>query len=401
MKGKRITLIVTGSISAYKSAELVRSLVKEQAVVHVVMTASASQFITPLTLQTLSRQRVTTSLFDQREELEIGHIRLADETDLVLVAPASANFIAKARAGIADDAASCVLLATKAPVVFAPAMNVNMWENPITQKNVLALHELNYHFIEPESGELACGWFGEGRLADIDTIVERVRVVFTEQDMTDIEVLVTGGPTQEMLDPVRHLSNASSGKMAHALAKVCLRRGAKVTLISGPSNLTPPPGVRSVGISTVAELESAVAANLSADQRSIVFMAAAVSDVKPERVSPTKLKFHKNEPTTLRLIPNRDVLKGLAETYRHKKNNLTLVGFAAETGSIEETIAEGQRKRKEKGVDFIVANRVHETLGKDCARVWIINQREEVTELAEADKTEIAFQIISGVLQNG
>ena len=237
LKGKEIVLGVTGGIAAYKTAEFVRLLVKEGANTHVVMTRNAQEFITPLTFQTLSGNPVTTDTFSLLEEREIGHITLADLAELIVVLPATANILGKIANGIADDFLSTMVMASRAPVLFAPSMNVNMWENQILQKNVQTLLERGYYFVEPGEGELACHWYGKGRLAELDEVVERIKDLLSPKDLRGERILITGGPTQEPIDPVRFITNRSSGKMGYALAKVARRRGAEVILITGPTSL--------------------------------------------------------------------------------------------------------------------------------------------------------------------
>ncbi|MEW6377023.1 MAG: bifunctional phosphopantothenoylcysteine decarboxylase/phosphopantothenate--cysteine ligase CoaBC, partial [Thermodesulfobacteriota bacterium] len=242
LKGKEIVLGVTGGIAAYKAAEFVRLLIKAEAHVHVVMTRNAQQFITPLTFQTLSGNLVTTDPFALIEEEKIGHIALADLAELIVILPATANIIGKIANGIADDFLSTMVMATKAPVLFVPSMNVNMWESKALQKNIQTLLERGYHFIEPGEGELACHWYGKGRLAELSEVVEKMEDLFSPKDLKGERILITGGPTQEPIDPVRFITNRSSGKMGYALAKMARRRGAEVILVTGPTNLPIPRG---------------------------------------------------------------------------------------------------------------------------------------------------------------
>src|SRR5512136_117725 len=240
LKGRKIILGVTGGIAAYKAAELVREMVRSGAEVFVVMTRSAQAFVTPLTFQTLSGNKVTTELFNLIEESEIGHISLADRAELLVIAPATANIIGKIAGGIADDMLTTIVMATKAPVLLAPAMNVHMWENSICQENIQKLRGRGVHFIDPEAGELACGYEGRGRLAEIPAIVEEIRSILSPKDLSGETILVTAGPTEEPIDPVRFLSNRSSGKMGFAVARAARLRGARVILVSGPSALPAP-----------------------------------------------------------------------------------------------------------------------------------------------------------------
>ncbi|MDO9209541.1 MAG: bifunctional phosphopantothenoylcysteine decarboxylase/phosphopantothenate--cysteine ligase CoaBC, partial [Deltaproteobacteria bacterium] len=258
LKGRKIVLGVTGGIAAYKAAELARELVKAQAEVHVVMTRNAQAFIAPLTFQTLSGNPVTTELFNLIAESEIGHISLADRAEVLVIAPATANIIGKIAGGIADDLLTTIVMATKAPVLLAPAMNVHMWENPICQENIQKLRQRGYHFIHPEAGELACGYEGKGRLAEISTIVEEICVLLSPKDFSGEKILVTAGPTEELIDPVRFLSNRSSGKMGFALARAARRRGAEVTLISGPTALAALTQLKYIAVRSAAQMREAV-----------------------------------------------------------------------------------------------------------------------------------------------
>lgn len=287
--GIQVTLLVGGSIAAFKSAEIIRELTKRGAKVHVVMSESACKFISPLTLQTLSGNLVTTDLFDEVREAQINHIWLADQADVVLAAPATADFIAKAAAGIADDSLTTVLLATKAPIIIAPAMNVNMWNNPLTQRNVETLRAQGVKFVDPEEGELACGWTGKGRLAEIDALMYSIKETLTPKDLRGSRVLVTAGPTREPLDPIRFISNRSSGKMGYAIAQVAQLRGATVYLVSGPTSLPPPPGVHYSQVTTAQEMRDKVfelatqpVGEVAEDELAMqfVFMVAAVTDRK-------------------------------------------------------------------------------------------------------------------------
>ncbi len=263
LKGKTIVLGVCGGIAAYKAAELVRLYIKARAEVHAIMTASAREFIAPLTFQTLSGNPVHTEMFNLIQESEIGHISLADRADLFVVAPATANIIGKVAGGIADDLLTTTVMATKAPVLFVPAMNVNMYENPVYRRNEDLLKGLGYHFLEPVTGFLACGWEGKGKLPDPAAILEETERLLSPQDLAGETILVTAGPTREDLDPVRFLSNRSSGKMGYAIAGAASRRGARVILISGPTCLCPPAGVETVPVTTAQQMHAAVLAQLA------------------------------------------------------------------------------------------------------------------------------------------
>jgi phosphopantothenoylcysteine decarboxylase/phosphopantothenate--cysteine ligase len=390
MKGKKIILGVTGGIAAYKAAELMRQLVRAEAEVFGVMTRSAQAFITPLTLQTLSGHPVATDLFDLIEESEIGHISLADRADLVVIAPATANVIGKIAAGIADDFLTTLVMATRAPVLFAPAMNVHMWNNPILQENIKKLKARGYHFIDPEAGELACGYEGQGRLADIAEIVEEIRCLLSPQDFSGEKILVTAGPTEEAIDPVRFLSNRSSGKMGFALARCARRRGADVLLITGPTALPAPGRIRSISVSSAEEMRKAVLQHRKG--RSILIMAAAVADFRPRRSAAEKMKKSQTS-LLLELERTPDIL---AETGRGKENRLR-IGFAAET---QDLIKNARAKLTEKKLDLIVANDVTQPgagFGVDTNIVKLIDRRGKIEEIPLMSKEQLADVILDRI----
>ena len=391
LRGKQIVLGVTGGIAAYKAAEFVRLLVKEEASIHVVMTRNGQEFITPLTFQTLSGNPVVTDSFALIEGEKIGHIALADLAELIVILPATANIIGKIANGIADDFLSTMVMASKAPVLFAPSMNVNMWENSAVQKNVRTLLEQGYHFMEPGEGELACHWYGKGRLPELDDVVERMKDLLTPKDLKDECILVTAGPTQEPIDPVRFITNHSSGKMGLALAKVARRRGARVILISGPTPYRLPGGdVEFLPVRTAEEMRQAVLARL--EKCSVVIKAAAVSDYRPVKVSKSKLK--KGEPhETLNLERTGDILEEVGK----KKGDRILVGFAAET---EDLIVNARKKLAEKALDFIVANDVTQAdagFGTDTNRVKILFPSGEIKNLPLMPKEEVSQLILDEV----
>jgi phosphopantothenoylcysteine decarboxylase/phosphopantothenate--cysteine ligase len=392
LKGKKIVLGVTGGIAAYKAAELVRELVRSGAEVFVVMTRGAQEFITPLTLQTLSGNKVATELFSLVEESEIGHISLADRADILVIAPATANIIGKIAGGIADDMLSTVVMATQAPVLLAPAMNVHMWENTITQENIQKLRARGYHFIDPEAGELACGYEGKGRLAELPAIVEEVQTLLSPKDYSGETLLVTAGPTEEPIDPVRFLSNRSSGKMGFAVSRAARRRGAQVTLVSGPTALTPPPHVRFVPVRTAAQMREAVLENLQA--ASILVMAAAVSDFRPQGIREEKIKKSKAN-LTLPLELNPDILYEAGQ----KKGTRLLIGFAAETHDL---LQNAQQKLAEKNLDLIVANDVSVPgagFAVDTNIVKLIDRRGNIEELPLMGKEEVADLILDRMVK--
>lgn len=354
LRGASIVVGVGGGVAAYKACELVRLLDKAGAEVSVMMTRRAAKFVTPLTFQALTRRPVFTDLFSLTEEASIGHIQLADRADLVILAPATANLIARLAAGLADDAVTSVVLATKAPVLLAPSMNVNMWSHPLTQRNVRTLAELPHvSVVGPGDGFLACQWTGPGRLAEPVDIVEAAAQLRTPQDLRGRTLLVTAGPTHEAIDPARFVGNRSSGKMGVALARAARQRGASVTLLLGPSALEAPPGVEKVAVESARELEAALAER-SAGVDAII-MAAAVADYRPRQVAEQKLKRGQlGQELALELVANPDLLAGLGQR-RGTASRPLLVGFAAET---ERVVENAQRKVASKRCDFVVANDV-------------------------------------------
>ena len=391
LKGKKIILGVTGGIAAYKAAELVRELVRSGVEVFVVMTHSAQAFITPLTFQTLSGNKVTTELFSLVEESEIGHIALADRAELLVIAPATANIIGKMAGGIADDMLTTIVMATKASVLLAPAMNVHMWENPICQENIQKLRGRGFHFIDPEAGELACGYDGKGRLAEIPAIVEEIRSILSPKDLSGETLLVTAGPTEEPIDPVRFLSNRSSGRMGFAVARAARLRGARVILVSGPSALPAPSGVKFIPVRTAAEMREAVLGSLPGV--SVLVMAAAVSDYRPKVTSPEKIKKSQAE-LTLPLELNPDILREAGQ----RKEKRLLIGFAAETESL---LANARKKLAEKNLDLIVANDVSLSgagFAVDTNIVKLIDRSGKIEELPLMGKEDLADRVLDRVL---
>jgi phosphopantothenoylcysteine decarboxylase/phosphopantothenate--cysteine ligase len=339
---------VGGGIAAYKAAEITRLLVQRGAKVRVMMTRNAREFITPLTLQTLSQNPVATDTFSLTEESQIGHIRLADAADLVLIAPATADLIAKAAVGIADDIVTTVLLATRAKVAFAPAMNVHMYAHPTVQKNLADLRSRSISIIEPGDGDLACGYEGKGRLEDPSIIVEELERMFAPRDLEGQRILVTAGPTQEAIDPVRFVSNRSSGKMGFAIAHAAVLRGAEVRIVAGPSSLPTPRGVERV--ETVNAAEMLVATSRNFPWCTALVMAAAVADFRPADPASNKLKKN-SRGLDLKMVSIPDELPRLAA----KRGSRVMIGFAAETNELE---ANARDKLKRKGLDLIVANDV-------------------------------------------
>jgi len=387
-EGKTVVLALSGSIACYKAAELVRALVKEGAAVWVILTRGAGEFITPLTLQTLSGHPVARDTFDLTQESEIGHIRLADSADVMVVAPATANVIAKLAHGIADDVLTTVALATRAPIVVAPAMNVNMYRNPLVQANLARLRELGVRLVDPESGFLACGYEGEGRLASEATLIEGIRAALTPQTLTGERVLVTAGPTREAIDPVRFVSNRSSGKMGFAVAAAARRRGAAVVLVAGPSTVEPPPGVDRIPVTTAAEMRDAVLGR--EPWATIVVMTAAVADYRV--ANPARQKIKKGDGTlTLTLEQTSDIL---SEVGARRRPGRLLVGFAAET---DHGIEHARRKLREKRLDLIVLNDVSQIdagFDVDNNRVWLIGAEGEAEGWPLLGKDEVADRLM-------
>jgi phosphopantothenoylcysteine decarboxylase/phosphopantothenate--cysteine ligase len=391
LKGKKIVLGVTGGIAAYKAAEFVRLLVKEEVDVHVAMTENAQKFITPLTFQTLSGNPVVTDPFDLLEDAQIGHIALADLAELVVILPATANIIGKIANGIADDFCSTMVMATKAPVLFVPSMNVNMWENKALQKNIQTILDRGCHLLEPGEGELACHWYGKGRLPELNEVVEKIEDIFSRKDLKGERVLITGGPTQEPIDPVRFITNRSSGKMGYALAKMARRRGAEVILITGPTSLTfPRRDIQWVPVRSAEEMRKAVFTHL--EESSIVIKAAAVSDYRPKVISQKKIKKGDSN-TTLTLERTEDILEELGR----KKGDRILIGFAAET---EDLIANAKKKLQKKNLDFIVINDVTKPgagFALDTNQVKILYPSGEVKDLPLVTKEEVSQFILDDV----
>jgi phosphopantothenoylcysteine decarboxylase/phosphopantothenate--cysteine ligase len=414
LEGSTVVLGVTGGIAAYKAAEIVRWLKKEGAAVVVVMSPAAKRFVTPLTLSTLSGNPVLDDLWAPNQTLTFGrprartsaveHIEVADAADLVIVAPATADLLAKAALGLGDDMVTTVLLATQAPVLYAPAMNVQMWDHPAVQENVATLRARGAFFADPEEGELACGWEGRGRLASLEAIERAVaRIVGGERKdarsaaardggagvLAGRRVVVTAGPTREPLDPVRYLSNHSSGKMGYALAEAARDAGAAVTLVSGPTALVPPSGVAFVAIETARELERALAK--AADGADAVIMAAAVADFRPAAVARQKLK-RADGARAIELAANPDILASLP-----RRNGLRVVGFAVET---EKELAGARAKLRAKRCDLLVLNNPTKDgsrFGGDTNQVTILDGRGKAEALPVMTKRAAAERIVARV----
>lgn len=387
-----VVLGVTGCIGAYKACEVLRELQRRDLEVRVVMTARATRFVAPLTFEALSRHPVFVDQFALGASGDIQHISWADEADLLLVAPATANILGKFARGIADDALSTLYLATKAPVLVAPAMNVNMYEHPAVRENLEILAARGVRVVEPGSGYLACGWLGQGRLAEPAEIVEAALAVLRRKRSLEGEcVLVTAGPTVEDLDPVRFVSNRSTGRMGYRLAEAARDRGARVILVSGPTALRPPAGLEVVSVRSAQDMAAAVGARLA--DASIVAMAAAVSDYRPATLSPTKIKKTEGS-VSLEMVRTPDILKGVGR----EKGGRFVIGFAAETDGV---LQNARKKRIEKNVDLLVANDVTQQgagfAGETNAAVLIDGQGE--TDLPLMSKRELAERIWDRVEQ--
>lgn len=399
LSGKRLLLGVTASVAAYKAALLVRQLITEGAEVQVVMTAGAKAFITPLSLQALSGRPVRTALMDEAAEAGgMGHIELARWADYLLIAPASANFVARLATGLADDLLSALALATRSPIGLAPAMNTVMWESPATVRNVRTLRQDGVQIFQPETGEQACGETGEGRMMAPEAIVSGLKSHFSEEagetsatTLAGRSVLITAGPTQEPIDPVRYISNRSSGKQGFALASACVQAGAKVTLIAGPVQLSTPDGVHRLDVCTAEQMYRAVMHHLT--DTDIFIGTAAVADYKAKQARTEKMKKSETgADITLCLTENPDIIKAVAR----QSNRPYVVGFAAETRQIE---AYAREKRVRKGLDMVIVNNVgRDDIGfqSDQNEVLIITEEAEVP-LSKTDKRQLADQIVSQI----
>ncbi len=391
LHGKEILLGVTGGIAAYKSVLLLRELTKEGANVNVIMTKSATEFVGPLTFQTLSGNPVTTDIFTLFASSEIGHVALATRADLLVIAPATANIIGKIANGIADDFLSTMVMATLVPVLFAPAMNTNMWASPVVQKNITNLKDLNYHFMDPAEGELACGVVGRGKLADIDAIMDEIKALLSPDDLKGEKILISAGPTEEAIDPARCLTNRSSGKMGYNLAAVARRRGAEVILIAGPSAELETWGIKVVQCKTAVEMSNAIDDNL--EGVTSVIMAAAVADFRPATQAAEKIK--REGGYCLELEANPDILAGIGQ----RPDKPFLVGFAAETSKL---LAHAQDKIKRKNLDMIVANDVTAPgagFGVDTNIIKIIDRDGQMTDFPLMSKEKVAGKILDHILK--
>ncbi|MEW6685918.1 MAG: bifunctional phosphopantothenoylcysteine decarboxylase/phosphopantothenate--cysteine ligase CoaBC [Candidatus Edwardsbacteria bacterium] len=385
-----IILGVTGSIAAYKALEITSRFRQKNFSVVVVMTEAAKKFVKPLSFETISQNPVASELFPKKREKELLHIGLAELADLVLIAPATANVIGKIANGIADDLLTSVVMATKAPILIAPAMNAGMWQNPIVQENIVKLKQLGYYFLEPEKGWLACGKEGQGRLVEPSKIVdEALALLLNKKDLAGKKVLITAGRTEEAIDPVRYISNRSSGKMGYAFAEVAQNRGAKVTLISGASSVTPPANIKIVWTKTTEEMRQAVFNLLP--QADALIMSAAVADYRPKLSKDTKIK-REEKKLVIELEPTSDIIK---EAVSKKKKNTVVIGFALET---ENHLKNAKRKLKEKGMDLVVVNDISAFEGEN-SKVTLLSSSGEVEELPELPKKEVATKILDKLLK--
>ncbi len=391
LKEKHIVLGVTGSIAAYKIASLASMLVKKQADVTVIMTKNATNFINPITFESLTGNRCLVDTFDRNFEFQVEHVSLAKQTDVFLVAPASANVIAKAAHGIADDMLTTTLLACRCPKIFAPAMNTRMYENPIVQDNISTLKDYGMEVVTPASGYLACGDTGEGKMPEPEVLYEAVLRALTPKDLAGRKVLVTAGPTQEKLDPVRYISNHSTGKMGYAVAAAAVRRGADVTLVSGKVELTPPMGVQVVPVVSAADMAQAVKA--AASEQDIIIKAAAVADYRPRVTADEKLK-KKDEELSVELERTEDILAWLGA---HRRAGQILCGFSMET---EHLLENSRVKLEKKKIDMIVANNLKQEgagFGTDTNVVTLIT-KEKTEEFPMLSKEEVADRLLDRIL---
>lgn len=392
---KNVVIGVTGGIAAYKALDVISNLRKKDINVDVIMTESATNFVSPLSFQSLSQNIVITDMFSEPKSWEIQHISLAKKADLFAIVPATANIIGKVASGIADDMLSTTIMATNAPVVFAPAMNTNMYKNPIVQDNISKLKGLGYSFIPPASGRLACGDTGEGKLADTNLITEYILMMLNlKKDLTGKKVLITAGPTISPIDPVRFITNRSTGKMGYELAKEARDRGAEVTLVSGPTNLPAPFGINTIYINTNQEMLNAVTENF--DKQDIVIKSAAVADFKIKEYSEQKIKKGSSDGLSLTFVKDNDILKHLGSI----KTKQILVGFAAES---QDLIENASQKLKKKNLDYIVANNILGTdvgFASDNNKVTILHKDGKVTSLEKMSKRQIASKIFDIINNN-
>ncbi len=391
--GKHIVLGVTGSIAAYKIASLASMLVKQKADVTVIMTPNATNFINPITFESLTGNKCLVDTFDRNFEFQVEHVSLAKQTDAFLVAPASANVIAKAAHGIADDMLTTTLLSCTCPKLFAPAMNTRMYQNPVVQDNMKTLARYGMEVITPASGYLACGDTGEGKMPEPEVLYEYLAKALTPKDMAGKKVLVTAGPTQEKMDPVRYISNHSTGKMGYAVARCAMMRGAEVTLVSGKVDIQPPMGVRIVPVVSAADMAKAV--KEAANEQDIIVKAAAVADYRPCVIADEKLK-KKDEEMSVELERTEDILAYLGA---HRRDGQFLCGFSMET---EHMLENSRAKLEKKNIDMIVANNLKQEgagFGTDTNVVTLLT-KDETVELPMMSKEEVAERLLDRIMQS-
>ena len=393
LKNKTVVIGVSGGIAVYKACDVVSRLKKLNANVHVIMTKNAKEFVTPLTFQSLSQNYVVSDMFEEPKTWDVEHISLAKKADVFLIAPATANVIGKIANGICDDMLTTTVMATTGKVLIAPAMNTNMYKNPILQRNIKILKELDYSFVNPESGRLACGDVGEGKLASPEVIVDSVIDLLcnTNKDLKGKKIMITAGPTVESIDPVRYLTNRSTGKMGYAIAKAAANRGADVTLVSGPTNIEPPSNIKKlIKTQSAEDMYNAIIDNF--DENQVIIKSAAVADYKPKTYSDKKIK-KSNDDLVIELDRNKDIA---FEIGKIKKDKI-LVGFAAETNDL---IQNAKGKVRKKNLDFIVANDLTEEgagFGTDTNIVKIIDKEGNISKYPQMKKDEVADVILDKV----
>ena len=393
LKNKTVVIGVSGGIAVYKACDIVSRLKKLNANVHVIMTNNATEFVTPLTFQSLSQNYVVNYMFEEPKTWDVEHISLAKKADVFLIAPATANVIGKIANGICDDMLTTTVMATTGKVLIAPAMNTNMYRNPILQRNITILKELGYNFVNPESGRLACGDVGEGKLAQPEVIVNEVVNLLTdeEKDLQGQKIMITAGPTVESIDPVRYLTNRSTGKMGYAIAKQAANRGAEVTLVSGPTNIAPPSNIKKlIKIESAKDMYNAIIENF--DDNQVIIKSAAVADYKPKTYSDKKIKKN-DDDLVIKLDRNKDIAYELGKIKKDK----ILVGFAAETNDI---IENAKGKIQKKNFDFIVANDLTEEgagFGTDTNIVKIIDKEGNINKYPQMKKDEVDNVILDKV----
>ena len=393
LKGKTVVLGVTGSIAAYKIANLASMLVKAHCDVHVIMTKNATNFINPITFETLTNHKCLVDTFDRNFEFQVEHVSLAQKADLMMIAPASANVIGKVAHGIADDMLTTTIMACSSKVIFSPAMNTHMYENPILQDNLKILKKYGYEIVDPAVGYLACGDTGAGKMPEPDTLYQYIlRDLAREKDLKGLKIMVTAGPTQESIDPVRYITNHSSGKMGYAIARNAMQRGADVTLVSGPVALAPVPFVRTIPVTTAQEMFEAVRDNL--DAQDILIKSAAVADYRPSQVSEEKVKKSDGE-MSIELERTQDILGYVA---RHRREDQVICGFSMETQNMLEN---SRKKLDKKNLDMIAANNLKDAgagFATDTNLITIITEKEEKA-LPLLTKDEAAHELLSYILR--